>query len=114
MSYYGLLGNVGEGVDLNTVEQNAFEKIISDTQARKLNWRITGEEEYTSMATVKNNLGQEITIPVFFYTSMTDMSKSGYLALGNKKGPCINTHDSRVKDLADNFFKVKIGKDFWD
>jgi hypothetical protein len=92
------------------VEAAAFSKVILDTVAGRIRWKRTDayKERYASEAEVVNASGKTIRVPVLFHTSYgdEDSCKTGYLQLFDENGPCRNTADSQVKDLATKHFKL--------
>lgn len=93
----------------NRLIYNAVSKVIEDTFKGGINWEeIPGYAQYSKAykgkATVSNHEGKYLTIPVFFQVN----ARWGYLHLGNKGGPCINSLDERIKQLAKECFEINL------
>lgn len=102
--------------------KNTVHKIVQDTFSGSIEWRPNHKKDerdldsYTADAIVTDAEGKEMIIPVLFYTenfaTSFNIKKFGYLHLGDKRGPCINTVDQEVKRLARAYFKIyDIGED---
>ncbi len=89
------------------VETRIFEKIIQDTLSGTIKWGKLSKEKYHSKACITNAAGKELIIPVTFYTPSDTKNAHSIIYLGDERGPCMNTCDKRVKNLASDYFKIK-------
>ncbi len=93
------------------IYDNAFNKIVKDSFAGKIEWKKEPKNTYTTEVTIKNYEGQKIIIPISFRA--IDAKKRytntlwGFLHLGNEKGTCRNTWHEDVKRLATEYFGLK-------
>src|SRR3989344_5951167 len=74
----------------NAVNGEIFEKIISDTRRGRIQWkRDLDDQVYArTTATVKNYRGQEVSVPVvFFSTASAEGYIDYYLRIGERNGP---------------------------
>lgn len=113
-----LYGNSEERRDknLNSFLGTTFNKIIQDTYSDLVKWKPNPRkderdlESYVANTAIINAEGEEITIPVMFYTRNFKTSfstkKIGFLHLGDQRGPCKNTADLGVRRLARAHFKI--------
>lgn len=102
--------------DLNSFLKTTFNKIIQDTYSGLVKWKPNhGKDErdlesYVANAIITNVKGEDIIIPVMFYTRNFKTSfstkKFGYLHLGDQRGPSKNTADLGVRRLARAHFKI--------
>lgn len=91
------------------LENKAFDKIIEDTYAGKISWKLNKKDySYTAEATIKNYAGEEMTIPFLLRTDFREIEDNmwAFMHLGDKRGPCKNTYDSRIDHFARNYFKI--------
>jgi hypothetical protein len=89
------------------VNEQAFTKIITETLQNKIEWErdLNEDDTFIGEAVVENASGEKVLIPVLFYTKIECGGLyGGYLHLGDKKGPCKNTADERVKSIAEQYF----------
>jgi len=88
---------------MNKVCETAFAVVFHTQDEGKLKWRRTGEDmnDFITELPVKNGRGEEIIIPVFLLTIITNEGfKHGFLMLGStNNAPCRNTMDPRVQRL---------------
>ena len=88
---------------MDTVSESAFATVFQAQDAGKLQWKCTGEDltDLITEVAIKDGCGEEITVPVILFTSVTDEGfKNGYLVLGSRSNaPCRNTADVRVQRL---------------
>ncbi len=97
------------------VINKAFDKIISETKNDKINWRVDFSkyfeygDTFRGEAIVKNPLGKELKVPVWFnitYVEYYGNLEGACLYLFNKKGPYIcSSADTRIKELINYFSK---------
>jgi hypothetical protein len=96
------------------IEDRAIEKILEDTYKGLVKWEqdLEDPEKYTAHATVLNVNMEAITIPVLFRTDDTPSIEKrwGYLHLGNKDGPLLNTNNPKIDELACKYFKIDLRK----
>ncbi len=92
--------------------EGAFSKIVNDTLEGNIFWEkdynILGG--YKAEATVLNYKGEGVTIPVLFQIvriAHDSRDKEGFLYLGNENGPCKNSADKQIKQLAKKHFKIR-------
>lgn len=96
------------------IEDNAFNKIINDTFAGKIEWKKEpkASDAYTAEVTVKNYEGQKIILPILFRviypTKKFKNLTYGYLYLGDRRGTYRNTFNEGVRRLATEYFKLKV------
>jgi hypothetical protein len=88
---------------MNKVSEAAFAAVFQAQDEGKLKWERAGDNltDLVTEVTVKDNRGEDVTMPVIFFTKATDDGfVDGYLMLGSKhNAPCRNTADPRVKRL---------------
>ncbi|MBM3200282.1 hypothetical protein FJZ53_05055 [Candidatus Woesearchaeota archaeon] len=96
----------------NKILEDAFYKIVNDTFEGKVDWEndYYTPAEYKAKAIVLDYKGKGIIIPVFFQAVRINSDyrlKEGFLHLGNENGPCKNSADKRIKELAKKYFKIR-------
>ena len=88
---------------MNKVSEAAFAAVFQAQDEGKLRWRRAGDDltDLVTEAVVKDGRGEEVTVPVILFISVTeDGFRDGYLMLGSKRNaPCRNTADPRVQRL---------------
>lgn len=88
---------------MNKVSEAAFAVVFQAQDEGRLQWKRVGEDltDLVAEAVVKNGRGEEITVPVILFTSVSDYGfKDAYLMLGSRcNAPCRNTADPRVQRL---------------
>ena len=88
---------------MNKVSEAAFATVFQAQDEGRLQWKRAGDDlsDLVTEVTVRNGSGEEVTVPVILFTSVTDEgSKYGYLMLGSRRNaPCRNTADPRVQRL---------------
>lgn len=104
------------GEDINSFLKTTFHKIVNNACSGSVKWKPNHEkdeidlESYVANTAIINAEGEEITIPVMFYTRSFKTSfntkKMGYLHLGDQRGPCRNTTDPEIRRLARAHFKI--------
>lgn len=104
------------GKDINSFFKKMVYKIVQDTFSDSIEWKPNHEkderdlESYVANTAIINAEGEEITIPVMFYTinftTSFSTKKMGFLHLGDQRGPCRNTTDPEIRRLARAHFKI--------
>ncbi len=88
---------------MNKVSEVAFATVFQAQDEERLKWRRAGDDltDLVTEAVVKDGRGEDVTVPVILFTSVTDEGfKDGYLMLGSRQNaPCRNTADPRVQRL---------------
>lgn len=89
---------------MDKVSKAAFAAVFKAQDEGRLQWKRAGEDfaDLVTEAVVRNGRGEEITVPVIFFTTVTDDTgfRDGYLVLGSRRNaPCRNTADLRVQNL---------------
>lgn len=88
---------------MNKVSEAAFATVFQAQDEGGLKWRRAGDDlsDLVTEAVLKDGRGEEITVPVILFISVTDDGfKDGYLMLGSRRNaPCRNTVDPRVQRL---------------
>lgn len=97
----------------NKTLEHAFSKIVNDTFEGKISWEKDygiPVARYKAEAIVLNYKGEGITLPVIFQIvriARDSRDKEGFLYLGNENGPCKNSADKQIKQLAKTYFKIR-------
>ena len=88
---------------MNKVSETAFATVFQAQDEGRLKWKRAGDDltDLVTEVAVKDGRGEEITVPVILFTSVTDEGfRDGYLMLGSRRNaPCRNTADPRVQRL---------------
>ena len=108
-----LFGNVTGAY--SKILEYVINEIVNDTFEGKIKWKEDKQhytdtlESYKAKATIINYEGKKITIPILFQVVQdSDGWKWGYLHLGNERGPCKNSLDTKIKRLALEYFGAEL------
>lgn len=97
----------------NKILDDTFSKIVNDTFKGEIIWEkdcSASNLRYKAEAPVINYKRKCIIIPVVFQTARIiqgQAGREGFLYLGDENGPCKNSADNRIKELAKKYFKIR-------